>query len=109
MQEDEWAIEKLVLVRLVRLNGVIIGLTFGLLLGLGIFVATNVLLLKGGSVVGPHLSLLAQYFIGYQVTFLGSLVGLFYGLALGFVAGYAFAFLYNAVSSVREKRRSKNG
>ncbi len=109
MQEDERAIEKLVLVRLVRLNGVIIGLTFGLLLGLGIFVATNVLLLKGGSVVGPHLSLLAQYFIGYQVTFLGSLVGLFYGLALGFVVGYAFAFLYNAVSSVREKRRSKNG
>jgi hypothetical protein len=75
----------------------------GLLLGLAIFITTNWLVLKGGPVVGPHLSLLGQFFIGYRVTFLGSFVGFGYGLVSGFVAGYFLATVYNAIAARRER------
>jgi hypothetical protein len=104
MQEDNNAIEKMVLIELMRLNGVILGLTLGLLFGFGIFIATIILLIKGGEQVGPHLALLGQFFIGYQVTFAGSFIGFLYGLLLGFVIGYVIAGLYNWMASFREKR-----
>ena len=107
MQEDNNAIERLVLVELMRLDGVILGLTLGLVCGFGIFFATNILLLKGG--VGTHLALLGHFFIGYTVTFGGSLIGLLYGLLFGFIVGYVIASLYNRVANFREKRQSRNG
>ena len=108
MQEDNNAIEKLVLIKLMRLNGVILGLVLGLVFGFGIFFATIILLLKGGEPVGPHLALLGQFFIGYQVTFVGSLIGFLYGLLLGFVVGFVIAGLYNLMANFREKRRSRS-
>jgi len=51
--------------------------------GLGIFIATAWLLIKGGTNVGQHLQLLGQYFPGYKVTWAGSLVGMFYGAIVG--------------------------
>jgi hypothetical protein len=104
MQGDNNAIEKLVLVELMRLNGVILGLILGLLLGLGVFLATIILLFKGGEPVGPHLALLGQFFIGYRVTFAGSIIGLLYGFGFGFVIGYMIASLYNWLANFREKR-----
>lgn len=106
MNNDEQAIEKLVLVRLMRLNAAITGIVLGLLFGLAICLATNILLLKGGEVIGPHLALLGQFFIGYKVTFVGSIIGFLYAFLLGFVAGYLFATIYNGLASLREKRRS---
>lgn len=105
MQEDNNAIERLVLVELMRLNGVILGVILGLLFGLGVFLATIILLLKGGNPVGPHLALLGQFFIGYRVTFAGSIIGFLYGCGLGFVVGYMIAGLYNWMANFREKRR----
>lgn len=109
MEEDNSAIEKLVLIELMRLNGTILGLTLGFLFGLGIFIATNILVIRGGEVVGPHLALLGEFFIGYEVTFVGSLISIFYGFGLGFVVGYVIASLYNWMASLREKQRSGNG
>ena len=109
MQEDNNAIERLVLVELMRLNGVILGIVLGLVIGLGIFIATIILLIKGGEPVGPHLALLGQYFIGYRVTFAGSLIGFLYGVLFGFVLGYVIASLYNWMANFREKRRSRSG
>src|ERR1044072_1833286 len=106
MQEDNNAIERLVLVKLMRLNGVILGVILGLLVGLGIFLATIILLLKGGDPVGPHLALLGQFFIGYHVTFAGSIVGFLYGFGFGFLVRYMSAGLYNWMANFREKRRS---
>ena len=42
-----------------------------------------------GDVIGPHLALLSQFFVGYRVTFLGSLIGFANAFAGGYVAGYA--------------------
>lgn len=109
MQEDNNAIERLVLVELMRLNGVILGLALGLVFGLGVFIATIILLIKGGGQVAPHLALLGQFFIGYQVTFGGSLIGFLHGLFFGFIVGYVIASLYNWMANFREKRRSRNG
>jgi hypothetical protein len=78
-----------------RLNERAWGITLGLLLGLGLFAATNILVLKGGPEVGPHLSLLRVYFPGYRVTFLGSLIGFVYAFVLGYALGMLIGFVYN--------------
>jgi hypothetical protein len=75
----------------------------GLIAGLAIFIATNFLILKGGNVVGPHLGLLRAFFPYYSVTFLGSIVGFFWALLCGYVAGFIIACIYNLV--VKVKRR----
>jgi hypothetical protein len=104
MAERDKNLEQLVLTRLLRLNATVQGLVTGLVVGLGIFVATNWLILKGGDVVGPHLALLGQFFIGYQVTFLGSLIGAAYGFVSGFALGYVVARVYNWIVNLKEKR-----
>ncbi len=95
--------EELLRRAVVRLSGNILGLVFGTILGLMIFVATNWLVFKGGPVVGPHLSLLSQFFIGYSVTFLGSLVGMLYGFVAGYLAGLFIAWVYNSVAFLKHK------
>lgn len=88
-------------IRVLRLDAMAQAVSAGVLLGLGIFVATNWLVLKGGEVVGPNLALLAQFCPGYRVTFLGSLIGFAYGLVYGGLAGYAVGTLYNRVLDAR--------
>ncbi|MCL4244068.1 MAG: hypothetical protein KJ002_02905, partial [Candidatus Dadabacteria bacterium] len=92
------------------LNAKSMGLVFGILLGLLIFIATNWLLVKGPQpnsagqyVVGPHLGLLSQFFIGYSVSFLGSIVGFIYGFALGTIAGTFVGWLYNRIVMFRQR------
>jgi hypothetical protein len=109
MQENKNTIERFVLIELMRLNGTILGLALGLMSGFGIFLVTNILVLKGGEVVGPHLALLGQFFIGYTVTFAGSLIGFLYGFGTGFGIGYIVALLYNWMAGLRERRRSGRG
>jgi protoporphyrinogen oxidase len=63
--------------------------------GLLIFLATIVLILRGGETVGPNLALLGQYFIGYTVTFQGACIGFAYTFFCGFLFGWLFAYLRN--------------
>ena len=105
MADDEKALEKVVLTRLLRLNATVQGVVTGLIVGLVIFIATNWLLIKAeeGEVVGPHLSLLGQFFIGYDVSFVGSLIGLAYGFLSGFLIGYFLARIYNWSVDFRQR------
>jgi hypothetical protein len=105
MVEDEKTLEKVVLTRLLRLNATVQGLVTGIIAGLGIFIATNWLVLKGGDVVGPHLGLLGQFFIGYEVGFVGSLIGFMYALVTGFALGYFVARIYNGIVDLRDRQR----
>jgi hypothetical protein len=82
----------------VRLNGRAWGIALGLLFGLGLFVATNVLVLRGGHMVGSHLGLLSIYFPGYAVSFVGSLVGFVYAFVVGFATGRIVCAVYNVAS-----------
>lgn len=83
-----------------RLDAFALGVSLGVLLGSTIFFATNLLVLKGGDVVGPNLALLNQYFLGYEVTFWGSLIGFVYGLMSGFIVGFLIAVMRNTVMAV---------
>ena len=74
------------------------GITFGLLFGLGLFIATAILLIRGGEEVGAHLGLIGVYFPGYTVSWLGSLVGFVYAFVLGYAIGRTVATIYNKMS-----------
>ena len=94
--------EKRLFSGILKLNTKILGLVLGLLAGLAIFIATNWLVLKGGNPVGPHLQLLSQFFLGYRVSFVGSLIGFAYGFALGTFAGALLAWIYNKIVALRD-------
>lgn len=86
-------------VRILRLETLAQGIAWGLVAGLGIFVATAWLVLKGGRVVGPHLKLLSQFLPGYEVTLAGSVIGFGYGFIGGFAAGSLVSMVYNRVAA----------
>ena len=95
--------EKKLLSGILWLNAKVLGLALGLLFGLGLFIATNWLVIKGGQPVGPHLQLLSQYFIGYRVSFLGSLIGFAYGFAMGTLSGALIGWIYNKIVAFRNR------
>ena len=74
-----------------------LGVALGATMGLVLLLSTLLLVIKGGDVVGPHLSLLAQFYPGYRVSVVGSLIGLGYGFLTGFVGGWIGAFLRNGL------------
>ena len=93
---------------MVRFNAKVFGLVLGIVSGLIIFIGTNWLLIKGGPatpdgrhLVGPHLELLGQFFIGYRVSFLGSIIGFLYGFAFGTLCGAAIGWIYNKIVDFR--------
>jgi hypothetical protein len=99
------ALQETVQTRVLHLNATVHGIVTGLVAGLVVFVATNWLILKGGDVVGPHLALLGQFFIGYRVTFMGSLLGFGYAFVVGYLAGYLVARTYNLIVDRKEAGR----
>lgn len=101
ISENEGAI---IQTRLLYLNAVVQGVSTGLFVGLGLFIVTIWLVVKGGETVGPHLALLGQYFIGYSVTWIGGFIGLLYGFAVGYCIGYAYARIYNWVVDKKTSR-----
>jgi ABC-type nitrate/sulfonate/bicarbonate transport system permease component len=96
MEREEELLEQAV----VRLNAKLLGIVLGFLMGLGLFLATNYLILKGGPNVGLHLNLLGQFFPGYTVTFVGSLIGFVYAFVVGYLIGYVIGAVYNKVARV---------
>ncbi|HEX6575378.1 MAG TPA: hypothetical protein VF042_10460 [Gemmatimonadaceae bacterium] len=82
---------------LLRLNARAWGIAVGTLLGVGIFLATAFLLIKGGATVGPHLALLGQYLPGYSVTWPGAFIGFVYLFVIGYAIGRIIGGVYNAL------------
>ncbi len=101
MDDKQWQIIKPVIA---RLRASVMAVAFGALAGLGLFLATAWLVVRGGQVVkgemvvGPHLGLLSNFYPGYEVTWLGAFIGFFYAAATGAVAGYTIAWVYNVVA-----------
>jgi hypothetical protein len=84
-----------------RIQAAVLALVFGLMGGAGLFLMTVWLLLKGGETVGPHLALLSNFFLGYSVTWKGSIVGFFWGALVGALIGWAIGKLYNRIVGIR--------
>ena len=94
MYPEEQQLERAVIL----LNGKLLGIVLGFLFGTGLFLATNFLVLKGGPHVGAHLGLLGQFFPGYRVSFLGSIVGFFYMFVVGLFIGVVLGAVYNKIA-----------
>jgi hypothetical protein len=84
---------------LVRINARAWGVAMGLLLGLGLFLATVILLIRGGPNVGQHLQLISVFFPGYSVSWLGSVVGFIYAVVVGYGIGRVIGVVYNRLST----------
>lgn len=81
---------------LIRISGRAWGVAVGLVSGLAILIATNLLILKGGDAVGTHLGRLSVVLPGYDVSVLGSVIGFVYF----FVAGYGLGRVLSPRRSV---------
>jgi len=86
-----------------RIQAGLLAAGFGVVCGAGLFLMTVWLLIKGGEHVGSHLQLLSNYFVGYSVTWSGSVIGLLYGVVVGGITGWAIAIIYNRVAELRTK------
>ena len=69
------------------------GLACGLVVGLGLFILTNYLVLIHHG--GETLIKLNQIYWGYAITFGGSLLALIYGFVTAYLVGWFIALLYN--------------
>ena len=87
--------EALLKVAFAPLDPLALGVAVGTVGGMGLFLATAVLLLKDSPVVGPMLSLLGQYLLGYEVTWPGACFGLVEAGVGGFMLGAVGAWLRN--------------
>jgi hypothetical protein len=105
MKRDERRNESAELRRAVaRLRSSVMAITFGLAGATGMFVATALLLVRGGEDVGAHLVLLNNYFPGYSVSWLGGLIGSFYGALVGGTSGWILSRVYNYIADRRAPR-----
>lgn len=83
---------------LMRLNARAWGISTGLLLGSGLFLATIFLVIRGGPNLGQHLVMLRVFFPGYSVTWLGAFVGFVYAFVLGYGLGRIIGSVYNRLA-----------
>jgi hypothetical protein len=86
-----------------RFDVVALGIAMGCVGALGLWAATAILLVKGappGVTVGPHLALLTNFLPGYNVSWPGSVVGLFYGFLVGLAFGVLIAVVWNVVHHI---------
>jgi hypothetical protein len=81
-----------------RMDPVAMMAAMGVAIGLGLFLATAILLLKGaplGMPIGPNLSALATFLPGFSVTWVGAGLGGVYGFMVGAVLGFILSVLWN--------------
>jgi hypothetical protein len=83
---------------LLRLNARAWGIAVGLVFGMGLFLATVVLLMRGGVDVGAHLALLGKLLPGYRVTVGGAFIGFGYAFVIGYAIGRIIGSVYNALA-----------
>ena len=90
-----------------RLKAGILGLMFGLILGVGLFAMTAILLIENGPNTGYHLRLLGNYFIGYSVTWKGAFIVFLWAFALGALIGCSIGVIYNRIVAIRTNAQNK--
>lgn len=93
--EGDLQADQIIQTAFAKLDPLALGVAIGVVTGIGLLLATVVLLLKGGTFVGPRLGLLRNYLIGFEVTWAGALIGMIEGSVGGFTLGYLGASLRN--------------
>ena len=84
-------------------DSVALGSAVGVVAGALVFLATAILLVKGGDPVGSNLSLLGHYLLGYEISWAGAVLGLVGAGLGGFGFGFVLALMINGV--INQERR----
>jgi hypothetical protein len=85
---------------LAPVHKVALGVAVGAVCGAAVFVLTAFhVVLKPQKAL--DIGLLSEYLTGYSVSWAGAFVGLFWGVLIGFVAGWFVAFVRNLVIAIR--------
>ena len=106
--DDQLATTEEVRKAIARIQTGVLTVVLGLICGLSLFLMTAWLVIKSGENVGAHLQLLGNYFPGYSVTWSGSVIGLFYGLLVGGILGWAIGTIYNKLVGIRQRTNEGN-
>ena len=80
-----------------RLNVKAFALTCGLVWGLGLFLLTWWIIAFEGST--KEITLIGQVYRGFNISPLGSVIGLIWALVDGTIGGTIFAWLYNLIAA----------
>ena len=95
-----------------RIDAFALGIALGFVAGFLLCLTTIILLLKGGDIIGPTLSLLGHYLPGYTVSWSGVLIGSLQIGAGGFIFGYLVGNLRNwsmsLYASIIKRREEAN-
>jgi len=79
-----------------QLNVKAFTLTFGILWGAGLFFLTWWIILFEGASGDP--TFIGRFYVGYNISPSGSILGFLWGCADGSICGLAFAGLYNFIT-----------
>ncbi len=79
-----------------RLNVLAMGLAFGLIWGLGLFILTWWIILFDGQT--GETTIIGLVYRGYSITAVGSVIGLIWAFFDGLIGGVVFAWLYNLLA-----------
>lgn len=93
-----------------KVDPLALGVAVGVVSGVGLFLMTALLLLKGGPEIGSNLSLLRHYLPGFEVTWRGAVIGFIEAGIIGGALGSAGAWLRNqgmAAYAVLVQRRAE--
>ncbi len=85
-----------------KLNVKAFAISGGLLWGIGLFLLTWWIMIFEGATHEP--TLIGRVYRGYDLSPAGSLIGLAWALVDGMVGGAVFAWLYNVLSTRRQKK-----
>ncbi len=86
-----------------RYDAVALGSAVGVVSGMGLFLATVLLLLRGGPNVGANLAVVGSFLPGFEVGWLGAVVGSLEAGLAGFAFGWLLAKLINGVIALEER------
>ncbi len=79
-----------------KLNVLALGLAFGLIWGLGLFILTWWIILFDGQT--GETTIIGLVYRGYSITAVGSVIGLIWAFFDGAIGGVIFAWLYNLLA-----------
>ena len=97
------AADRVIAAAFAKIDPLAMGIALSVVSGLGVFMATAILLLRGGPAVGPTLSLIGNYLLGFEVTWTGAVIGLLEGGMWGFALGAIAAGLRNSALKIYAK------
>lgn len=80
-----------------KLNIKAFAVTVSLIWGIGLFIGTWWIILFDGAT--GDITIIGQIYRGYNISPLGSLIGLIWGLVDGLIGGAIFAWLYNLIAA----------